>query len=163
MGRISAESSSRGKEGRPFEGRTAGLAVKGCFIHLCFFARTKHGICGIEYNVRDSWGKEKATAVIQSEMLYIGSLKGRSIPKIHQAPQRSFGSSPPPILSTLPTRVRCGFCKVDIAEPEAISLLQMMDLDRDGVVSVDDFMVRLFVGNKNSYEPGQRYVGPSPS
>lgn len=32
--------------------------------------------------------------------------------------------------------------KVDIAEPEAISLLQMMDLDRDGAVSVDDFMVR---------------------
>ncbi|CAM9842756.1 unnamed protein product [Pylaiella littoralis] len=30
--------------------------------------------------------------------------------------------------------------KVDIAEPEAISLLQMMDLDRDGAVSVDDFM-----------------------
>ena len=33
--------------------------------------------------------------------------------------------------------------KVDIAEPEAVSLLQMMDLDRDGAVSVDDFMVRV--------------------
>lgn len=33
--------------------------------------------------------------------------------------------------------------KVDIAEPEAISVLQMMDLDRDGAVSVDDFMVRV--------------------
>lgn len=33
--------------------------------------------------------------------------------------------------------------KVDIAEPEAVSLLQMMDLDRDGAVSVDDFMVRM--------------------
>eukprot|EP00903_Cladosiphon_okamuranus_P013950 g12974.t1 len=30
--------------------------------------------------------------------------------------------------------------KVDIAEPEALSLLHMMDLDRDGAVSVDDFM-----------------------
>ncbi|CAM9910415.1 unnamed protein product, partial [Ascophyllum nodosum] len=30
--------------------------------------------------------------------------------------------------------------KVDIAEPEAIFLLDMMDLDRDGVVSVADFM-----------------------
>lgn len=36
------------------------------------------------------------------------------------------------------------YTKVDIAEPEAMSLLQMMDLDRDGAVSVDDFMVRLF-------------------
>lgn len=36
----------------------------------------------------------------------------------------------------------CVLCKVDIAEPEAVSLLQLMDLDRDGVVSVDDFMVR---------------------
>lgn len=35
--------------------------------------------------------------------------------------------------------------KVDIAEPEAASLLQMMDLDRDGAVSVDDFMVIMFV------------------
>lgn len=30
---------------------------------------------------------------------------------------------------------------MDLAEPEATSLLAMMDLDRDGAVSVDDFMV----------------------
>eukprot|EP00904_Undaria_pinnatifida_P002651 jgi/Undpi1/12387/HiC_scaffold_5.g02059.m1 len=30
--------------------------------------------------------------------------------------------------------------KVDIAEPEALSILGMMDLDRDGAVSMDDFM-----------------------
>lgn len=41
---------------------------------------------------------------------------------------------------------------MDIAEPEAVSLLQMMDLDRDGVVSVDDFMVRSMT-NSHSVRP----------
>lgn len=47
------------------------------------------------------------------------------------------------VANLLKPNTRCASAKVDIAEPEAISLLQMMDLDRDGAVSVDDFMVRL--------------------
>lgn len=42
------------------------------------------------------------------------------------------------------TRAAALLChgQVDIAEQEAVSLLEMMDLDRDGAVSVDDFMVK---------------------
>lgn len=46
---------------------------------------------------------------------------------------------------------------MDIAEPEAVSLLQMMDLDRDGAVSVDDFMVR-FMKNCSSVCPPSLFV-----
>lgn len=42
-------------------------------------------------------------------------------------------------------RLETWFCwidQVDLAEAEANTILDLMDLDRDGAVSVDDFMVR---------------------
>lgn len=41
---------------------------------------------------------------------------------------------------------------MDLAEPEANSLLAMMDLDRDGAVSADDFMVTFYVFSEGKSE-----------